>query len=311
MRNIHEPLDRLARVHDGELTDQVSATGAQALLASIVSGPGATAAAVTAPSPWRLRMPRLAVGALAAGALVTGVIVGPGVLGDESATSYANSAIAIELDGDQYVARIKDPLADHAKYTEAFHAVGLDIDLRLVPASPTGVGKFLNVRWSKSSGAGPGRSAPGGSLPTLEFTPENCGEPHQADCAVTMRVPADYTGNMSLSLGRRAEPGEEYGNPDWATAPGEMFGGVRLQDGRPVDAMLAEARRRDLTVEFSRIRPDAETGALSFEPLPADQVRGDWTVWHAWQVKAGVIRLLVTPERLPENPFEKGARLPS
>ncbi|MER5322128.1 hypothetical protein [Streptosporangium roseum] len=309
MRNIHEPLDRLARVHDGELTDQVSAAGAQALLASIVSGPGATTTAVTAPSPWRLRIPRLAVGALAAGALVAGVILGPGVLGDESATSYANSAIAIELDGDQYVARIKDPFADHAKYTEAFHAVGLDIDLRLVPASPTGVGKFLSIM-GKSSGAGPARSTSGGSFPTLEFTPEGC-PPDQAGCELTMRVPADYTGSLSLSLGRRAEPGEEYKNPDWATAPGEMFGGVRLQDGRPVDAMLAEARGRDLTVEFSRIRPDAETGALSFEPLPADQVRGDWTVWHAWQVKAGVIRLLVTPERLPENPFEKGARLPS
>ncbi|MEV4243772.1 hypothetical protein AB0J63_10230 [Streptosporangium canum] len=310
MRNIHEPLDRLARVHDGELADQVSAAGARALLASIVSGPGATTTAVTAPSLWRLRMPRLVAGALAAGALVIGVIVGPGVLGSGSATSYANSAIAIELDGDQYVARIKDPFADHAKYTEAFHAVGLDIELRLVPASPTGVGKFLSVRWSKSSGAGPARSASGGSLPTLKFTPENC-QPHQAGCEMTMRVPADYTGNMSLSLGRRAEPGEEYKNFDWATAPGEMFDGVRLQDGRPVDAMLAEARRRDLTVEFSRIRPDAETGALAFEPLPADQVRGDWTVWDAWQVKAGVIRLIVTPEHLPENPFEKGAHLPS
>ncbi|MFI6885274.1 hypothetical protein [Streptosporangium canum] len=311
MRNIHEPLDRLARVHDGELTDQVSAAGAQTLLASIVSGPGATTTAVTAPSPWRLRMPRLAAGALAAGLLVAGVIVGPGVLGDESATSYANSAIAIERDGDQYVARIKDPLADHAKYTEAFHAVGLDIELRLVPASPTGVGKFLGFRLGGSSGAGPARSASGGSPPALDFTPEGC-PPHQDGCELTMRVPADYTGNMSLSLGRRAEPGEEYENREWATAPGEMFDGVRLQDGRPVDAMLAEARRRDLTVEFSRIRPDAETtGALSFEPLPADQVGGDWTVWHAWQVKAGVIRLLVTPERLPENPFEKGARLPS
>ncbi|WP_326825336.1 hypothetical protein [Streptosporangium sp. NBC_01756] len=310
MRNIHEPLDRLARVRDGELTDQASAAGARALLASIVAGPGATTTAVTAPAPWRLRMPRLAAGALAAGVLVTGVIVGPGVLGSGSATSYANSAIDIERDGDQYVARIKDPFADHAKYTEAFHAVGLDIELRLVPASPTGVGRFLSFMWGRSSGAGPARSTSGGSLPTLAFTPQSC-RPDQDDCGMTVRVPADYTGSMRLSLGRRAEPGEEYENREWATAPGEMFDGVRLQDGRPVDAMLAEARRRDLTVEFSRIRPDAETGALSFEPLPADQVRGDWTVWEAWQVKAGVIRLLVTPERLPENPFEKGAHLPS
>ncbi|WP_436761426.1 hypothetical protein [Streptosporangium sp. V21-05] len=97
---------------------------------------------------------------------------------------------------------------------------------------------------------------------------------------------------------------------DLAMAPGEMFAGVRLREGRPVAGILAEARKRDLSTVFSLVRIDAKTGGLSFEPLPADRVGRDWTVWNAWQVKAGVIRLFVTPERLTENPFYNGSAPP-
>ncbi|GAA4227472.1 hypothetical protein FHR32_001516 [Streptosporangium album] len=314
MRNVHEPLHRLARVHDGELTDQASAAGAQALLASIVSGPGATTTAVTAPAPRRLRMPRLAVGALAAGVLVAGVIVGPGVLGSGSATSYANSAIAIERDGDQYVARIKDPFADHERYTEAFHAVGLNVDLRSVPVSPGSVGKILGMMITGKDALDPAPDPSGprsdGVLLSAGTVPENCHPGRDSGCVMVMRVPAAFTGDVNVRLGRQARPEEEYANFDLAMAPGEMFDGVRLRDGRPVRDVLTEARRRDLTTVFSLIKVDEKTGGLSFEPLPADRVKAGWTVWNAWQVKAGVIRLLVTPERLPENPFHNGSAPP-
>ncbi|MGP3960948.1 hypothetical protein ACTWPT_33575 [Nonomuraea sp. 3N208] len=109
---------------------------------------------------------------------------------------------------------------------------------------------------------------------------------------------------------RRAKPGEEYANCDSAMVPGEMFDGVQLRNGRSVDDILAEARKRNLTAVFSLIRTDKKTGGLSFEPLPADRVGPGWIVWNAWQMKAGVIRLLVTPERLPENPFYNGSAPP-
>ena len=60
-----------------------------------------------------------------------------------TATSYANTAIDIELRGDEYIARIKDPFADHALYAEAFQAMGLDIGVELIPASPTRVGEVV------------------------------------------------------------------------------------------------------------------------------------------------------------------------
>jgi hypothetical protein len=252
--------------------------------------------------------------------LATGIVVGPSLLegGRGVAVSYANSAVEIHREGDQYVARIKDPFADHDKYTQAFHSVGLNVDLRPVPVSPGSVGKILGmIIADKGSSPAAPEAKPDPSGPringvplSMEATPKGCLPGQDRHCVMVMRIPAGFTGSVDVRLGRQAKPGEEYANFDSAMAPGEMFAGVRLRDGRPVDDILAEARKRNLTAVFSLIRTDEKTGGLSFEPLPADRVGPGWTVWNAWQVKAGVIRLLVTPERLPENPFYNGSAPP-
>ncbi|MEU4535942.1 hypothetical protein AB0G15_13875 [Streptosporangium sp. NPDC023825] len=315
MKNTDERMGPPPRVRDGELAGQASAAGARALLASIVSESGSEVLAAS-PSHRRSWRPRLVTGALTAGVLVAALVAGPGLLRDGSATSYANSAVDIVLDDEQYVARIKDPFADHARYTEAFRAVGLDITLRPVPVSPGSVGEIMGMMISgddgPDAGAPPDPSGPrfGGVPLSMETAPGRCEPGRDAGCVMVMRIPAGFTGKVDVRLGRQARQGEEYANFDLAMAPGEMFAGVRLRDGRPVDEILAEARKRDLATVFSLIRIDAKTGGLSFEPLPADRVGRDWTVWNAWQVKAGVIRLLVTPGRLPENPFYNGSAPP-
>ncbi|MEV6981870.1 hypothetical protein AB0M95_11505 [Sphaerisporangium sp. NPDC051017] len=330
MRNTEELLSGLARVHDGELTGRASTAAARALLASITSTPSTTghdeapalpAVPVTRTVPpasrgsWRIR---LAAGAAAAGLLTAGVVAGPGLLGGGSATSYANSAVDIVREGDQYVARIKDPFAEYRKYTEAFRAVGLNIDLRPVPVSPAAVGKILGMMITTGGALGtdakvttsPSGPVVNGVPLTMDTVPENCHPGREPGCVMVMRIPAGFTGGVFVRLGRQARQGEEYANFDAATAPGEMFAGVRLRHGRPVGEILAEARRRNLTTVFSLVKVDGRTGGLSFEPLPARKVTGDWTVWNVWQVKAGVARLLVTPERLPENPFFNGSAPP-
>ncbi|WP_030903800.1 hypothetical protein [Streptosporangium amethystogenes] len=310
---ISELLTPLARVEPGRPDSHASGAGAQALLTSI-----------TAQEPGRARRPgllrrgprRLAPILAAAVVLAAGIVVGPSLLedGGGAATSYANSAVEIHREGDQYVARIKDPFADYDRYVEAFHAVGLNVDLRPVPVSPGAVGKTLGMVVTGKDSLDPdlALSGPrfGGVTLSVETVPRGC-QPGQSDrCVMVIRIPAGFTGGVNVRLGRQAKPGEEYANFDAALAPGEMFAGVRLRDGRSVDDMLAEARERGLTAVFSLIRTDEETGGLSFEPLPADRVGRGWIVWHAWQVKAGVIRLLVTPERLPENPFHNGSAPP-
>ncbi len=315
MKNTDERVSPPPRVRDGELAGQVSAAGARALLASIVSESGSEVTAAS-PSHRRSWRPRLVTGALTAGVLVAALVAGPGLLRDGSATSYANSAVDIVLDGEQYVARIKDPFADHAEYTEAFRAVGLDITLRPVPVSPGSVGEVMGMMISgddgPDTGTPPDPSGPrfGGVPLSMETAPGRCEPGRDAGCVMVMRIPAGFTGRVDVRLGRQARQGEEYANFDLAMAPGEMFAGVRLRDGRPVDEILAEARNRGLAAVFSLVRVDAKTGGLSFEPLPADRVGRDWTVWNAWQVKAGVIRLLVTPERSAENPFHNGSAPP-
>ncbi|RCG33096.1 hypothetical protein DQ384_01235 [Sphaerisporangium album] len=353
MRNTDELLSGLARVRDRELAGRASTAGARTLLASITSAPvsaspgrgevlaaatgteGAviaparrgqapalpaatgteTAAAPASRRPWRIR---LAAGAAAAGLLTAGVVAGPGLLGGGSAAGYANSAVDIARDGDQYVARIKDPFAEYRMYTEAFRAVGLDIDLRPVPVSPTAVGKILGMVIADHSPPGTGpkvEAGPSGPLVdgvalTMETLPKNCRPGRDAGCVMVLRIPVGFPGDVLVRLGREARPGEEYANFEAATAPGEMLAGVKLRKGRPVDDVLAQVRGRNLTAVFSLVKVDGKTGGLSFEPLPARTVGGDWTVWNAWQVKAGVVRLLVTPERLPENPFFNGSAPP-
>ncbi|GAA4190881.1 hypothetical protein [Microbispora amethystogenes] len=325
MRNVdevNELLRPLARVEPGQPDSRASGTGARALLASITAQePG-----VVPRGPGRARRHtlhgprRLALGVTAAVALATGIVVGPSLLGGRgAAVSYANSAMEIHLEGDQYVARIKDPFADHDKYTQAFHAVGLNVDLRPVPTSPNGVGKILGMIIADRGSSRPDPEAtPDPSGPrfngvplSMETTPRGCQPGLDDHCIMVMRIPAGFTGDVDVRLGRQAKPGEEYANFDSAMAPGEMFDGVRLREGRPVADILAEARKRNLTVVFSLIRMDAKTGSMSsFDPLPADRVGPGWIVWNAWQVKAGVIRLLVTPDRLPENPFYNGSAPP-
>ncbi|MDH2427372.1 hypothetical protein [Sphaerisporangium sp. TRM90804] len=310
MSGTEELVGRLARVHDRELAGQASATGARALLDSIVSGPG------EAPALRRRAWgARVAVGTAIAGTLVAAVAFGPGVLRGGGATSYANSALDISLEGGRYVARITDPFADHRKYTEAFQAVGLDIRLRPVPVSPGAAGTILGRMITMRGAPDPGPVEPagpriGGLALTMDTSPPGCRPGRDDGCVMVMRIPAEFTGTVDVRLGRPARAGEEYADFDRAMAPGEMFAGVRLGDGRPVAEIAAEARRRGLTTVFSLVRTDPAGGGLSFEPLPAGRVGAGWTVWNAWQVKAGVIRLLVTPDRLKRNPFHNGSAPP-
>ncbi|WP_043631731.1 hypothetical protein [Nonomuraea candida] len=335
-------LKNLARVRDEDLAGRASGPGARALLAAITAEPipGTASAAITAePLPGtasaaltadpvagaasagaagaavaggRLRgllgrlVPgnravRLAVGAVAALGLATAIVIGPSLLGERGVTpSYANAAIDIRLRGDSYVAVIKDPFADYAKYTEGFKAVGLDVNLTLVPASPSQVGELTGIRISGMP-ASNGRSIESGTEPagcTLG----------QAGCAMSLTVPRDWTGWASVRLGRAAEPGEKYQNWRSATSRGEMLEGFRA-DEKTVGEVLAEVRRRDLSAVFQVIEPapGRQGYGLRKEQRP-DEVGDDWIVWEAQSEQAGVVRLLVTEERLPKNPVYGGPK---
>ncbi|MET7464844.1 hypothetical protein [Nonomuraea sp. NPDC005501] len=297
-------LSDLARVRDEELAGRASGAGARALLATVtamdpdeipqpVSPPGAAGR--------RRRTRRLVAGALATAALAAAVVLGPSFLEDGKgpATSYANSAIEIEQRGDWWVARIRDPFADHALYSEAFRAVGLDITLELVPVAPSKVGEVVKMGFSGATGPSMGI---GGNL-----EPEGCtiGQP---GCALTVEVGRDFTGKGVLSLGREAKPGESYQSHGPATRKGEMLAGFRV-DERPVREVMAEVRRRGLKAVFQIIEPNENGEGYGMNPAAQSQPVGDdWTVWEAEPDQPGVVRLFVSEKRIARNPIYGGPK---
>ncbi|MBN6053152.1 hypothetical protein JYK22_14525, partial [Nonomuraea sp. RK-328] len=300
-------LSNLARVRDDELAGRASGAGARALLASVTAmDPADIRSPVPLPGAATRRRRtrrRLVAGALATAALAAAVVLGPSFLEDGKgpATSYANSAIEVEQRGDWWVARIRDPFADHALYSEAFKAVGLDITLELVPVPPSAVGDVVKI--GGSGGIGPSMGM-GGAL-----EPEGCtiGQP---GCALTVKVGRDWTGKGVLSLGRQAKPGERYQSLSVATRKGGMLAGVRV-DGRPVREVLSEVHRRDLKAVFEIIEPNANGHGYGVDPRrQSDPVGDDWIVWEAVADQEGVVRLLVSEKRIANNPIYGGPKPP-
>lgn len=210
-------LSRLALVKDEELAGLAAGPVAWDLFAALVAErePAAERRDRAAePGPRRDRAGRtlrgLVPAAVAVGAMSVAAVVGLSVLEDRTgrATSYANSAIDVRLEGDVYVARVKDPLADHALYVEAFKAIGKEVDITLVPVSPGRVGSLLEAG---GSGSGPVQA-------TTDLVSSGSGS---MDCAVTpasctmvIRISADSTGSVWYRIGRAAQPGEAVHDPD-------------------------------------------------------------------------------------------------
>ncbi|MEV4098153.1 hypothetical protein [Streptosporangium saharense] len=282
-------LGRLARVAPGASAGDPSGAGARALLASITTEPRVPV--VTRRYGPRRLVPGLAVAAL----LAVGIVVGPGLLGGGHgvALSYASSEIDVRKEGDAYVARVKDPFADRAAYRRAFQAVGLDVELLVVPVSPSQVGALIE---SGSKGGGPGTALSAG----IEG-PQGCTVP-QRGCYLLVRLPANVGGKTWFTVGRPARPGEDYAGHNSATLPGEALAGVRVS-GRTVGQVMAEVRGRGLGAEFTLVVP-AQDGGHTESPLEAGQAGDDWTVWEAEGVRAGTVRLLVTRERLGRDPLQ-------
>ncbi|MEU7741871.1 hypothetical protein [Nonomuraea sp. NPDC049158] len=288
----------LARVKDEQLAGQASGAGARALLATIVEEkPGLAIATVTAAAgrraPRSRRARRLFAGLVTTAALATAAVMGPVLLerGAGTATSYANAAIDIELRGDEYIARIKDPFADHSLYAKAFQAMGLDIGMELIPASPTRVGDVVRYGFAGTTEAD---KLSGG------LEPDGCALGHEG-CFLAVTVSKGFKGRGTFYLGRPAKPGEKYQAQAKAGKKGEMLEGYDA-DGRTVGKVAAEARRRGLRVVFRIIEPNPDGNGFGTIRDQSAKVGERWYVWAAEPVQVGTVRLLVTEKHLPKNP---------
>jgi hypothetical protein len=292
---INRLLRPLARIEPDEPGGRAGGTRAQTLLTAIIAQERDTP--TTAVPPRRLRERRRArrtlLGLAASAVVALGAVLGPGLLGyGGTGASYANSAVEIHEEGDTYVARIKNPYADQRKFSEAFRALGFNIELNVVPVSPAAVGKIFKFGGRGATMIKVGVPFGAGT------TPADC-DLADSGCFLQVTVPAaikDTPDVMHFELGRPAKPDESYADVmTSATRPGEQLAGVKVS-GRTVGEVLAEVEKRGLTAEFSLV--SVYDGGYELKPM-ADQADADWIVFRVTPVRAGVVRLAVTPEREP------------
>lgn len=116
--------------------------------------------------------------------------------------TLAAAALTVTHEGEYVDVRVRDPLADPKRYRAELAQLGLDIKLRLVPASPSIVGTV--VAMSQSEGT------TGRDISTITAKGE-CETGGGGDrCPVGIRVRTDFTGKAEITFGRAARPGEQY-----------------------------------------------------------------------------------------------------
>jgi hypothetical protein len=127
-------------------------------------------------------------------------------------------------------ARITDPYAAASQLTAVMRAHGLDIRIQAVPVSPSLVGTIvytdapiIHTLWK----------------PACRVT----------GCPVGLVIPASFTGQATIAVGRPARHGEMYESMADAFAPGEVLHCSGLQ-GAPVAAALPVLRKLGLTASW-------------------------------------------------------------
>jgi hypothetical protein len=196
--------------------------------------------------------------------------------------------------GGYIIVKVRDPLADAARYNAEFTRHHLHIRLTMVPASPSIVGTVVYMGLSQ------------GASPITPITAQGrCFTGGGGACPVGVRVPIDFHGSAVLTFARAARPGEKYESTASAFAPGEVMHGMSIK-GETVAQVVAALRARHVTVPlFNRIVRNI-AGNVSHVP-------GNWYVYDAVPWAPGQVMLFVGPTRtqiLPKTPVRKGGIQP-
>ena len=235
------------RPRDADRVDEwFSPAQRDALLREITSTPRPLAADERDPATTRRRSarsrasrrPRLLV--LAASVIAAGFAVAVLVLNSTVQTQPARAAVSFRTAADgEIVATVRNPVAAENQLDAAFAAHGLRITVSLVPVSPSLVGTVVYASDTGGNDAiqtiGHGRCLTGGG-----------------GCPIGLKIPSDFTGRGSITLGRPAKAGESYESTASAFAPGEALHCSGLFGAR-VSAAMSVLHARRLTVAQWRV----------------------------------------------------------
>jgi hypothetical protein len=189
------------------------------------------------------------------------------------------AALSFTRTGKYLTVKVKDPVADPARYEKEFAAHGLNVDLRLEPSSAREVGSVIFL---EDDG--------GGRVKTIT-APGHCGS---KTCPVGIKIPLTYKAFVRVVFGRTARPGEHY-NTGPGDTPGEGVGLSNVKN-RTVADVLAEAKRRHIGGIEYRYEYHGSDKPYPYG-VPADKVRSDWYVHDAVAGEGGQVILFVGPER--------------
>jgi hypothetical protein len=257
-------VSRLAAVRDEDLATLSDSDAARALFEEVVAVREPTD--VVSRRPWSRRLPTAAIAGVAA-VLVLVAIVGSTLIGSEPAAA----GVMFTLDDGYIVATVTDPAAASEELGAAFAEHGLDIDLQLVPVSPSLVGTVVALEDEGTD-----------VIETLQHGTCVTGG---GGCPIGLRIPTDFAGHAGITLGREAEPGEQFMSAADGFGPGEALHCSDLMGTRVAEA-LTELEARGL-VAMWRLGDGSEVDPATVQ---------DYFVTEAIPWASGEVLMWVAPE---------------
>ncbi|MEW9529099.1 hypothetical protein [Microbispora sp. NPDC049125] len=225
-------------------------------------------------SPWIRRRVALPIAAAAA-ALAVGWVLPAGLTGIAPSSA---AALDVAREGGDYVITVKDLYAAPQRYQEQLRGLGLDITLKVVPATPARVGTNMAMPEVSDDQAITTIEGPGDCL-------------RRDSCTLGIKVPEGYHGKMTILLARKARPGENYQMIAPIDAPGEPLHCTGYT-GKTVDEVRSLLQARDVT----EIRYATSGGGR-------DEVPGSWIVHDGVMSAPDRALLLVGPtQERPDAP---------
>lgn len=157
-------------------------------------------------------------------------VVGGSLLVLDPSTSTVAAATVVN-DGSDITITITDVEADPEAVRDAIERASAPVTIKIVPTSPSKAGRFIGSEHAED--------AP-------DFEPMDM----SGTTFTALRIPAGTTAQVTILLGRQAEPHEAYATPADAFAPGEALGCSDLK-GATVAEALPRLAALDLNVRWN------------------------------------------------------------
>jgi hypothetical protein len=177
------------------------------------------------------------------------------------------AALDIKQEDGYYVVQVKDIYADPENYEAQLRAVGLDVSLRVIPATPGLVGRILATDDKEVVD----------QIKTID-RPGPCDK--VGGCPIGLKIPVGYAGSAYIRLGREARPGESFQSGTSISALGEPLHCVPHLN-KTVAEVRALLKERGIAIE----------GFAVYDPQRESDFEQNSSVPDSWYVLGGFLNM--------------------